>query len=91
MIEPTPNTAAVEPSNRQRVGRSGVAANTTKRMKSINRFSADHDWSRWFTYKLIREGHLKVVQVFGRKRITEADEQAFDDAVASGLLVSIRK
>lgn len=60
------------------------------RMKSINRFSQDHDWSRWFTYKLIREGHLKVVQVFGRKRITEAAERAFDEAVERGLLSTNR-
>lgn len=57
-----------------------------RRMKSIDRFSQDHDWSKWFTYKLIRQGHLKVVQVFGRKRITEGAERAFDEAVERGLL-----
>ena len=84
---PTCQEPGPDAGNPSRPARSRAARDQSpQRMKSINRFSADHDWSRWFSYRLIREGHLRTVQVLGRKRITAQAEAAFDEAVANGLL-----
>jgi hypothetical protein len=53
------------------------------RGKSINTFSADHDWSRWKTYQLIRDGKLRAVRCGGRLTILSADEEAFEGSLPS--------
>ena len=53
------------------------------RGKNINTFSADHDWSRWKTYQLIRDGKLRAVRCGGRLTILAADEAAFEASLPS--------
>jgi hypothetical protein len=59
--------------------------------RTINRYSADNDWSRWKTYALIRDGKLKAERIGGRLYITAESAKAFDDAANSGMLANAGK
>jgi hypothetical protein len=56
--------------------------------RTINRYSADNDWSRWKTYALIREGKLKAERIGGRLYISDEAAKAFDTAAANGELAN---
>jgi hypothetical protein len=51
--------------------------NSASRSQSVREFSKAHGWSVWLTYKLAREGRLRISKVGRRSIITREDEAAF--------------
>jgi len=47
------------------------------RSRSVKEFSKAHGWSVWLTYRLARDGKLRIRKVRRRSIITPEDEAAF--------------
>lgn len=52
-----------------------------RRSRSVLEFSRAHGWSVWFTYKLAREGKLRIRKAGRRSIITSEDETACINAL----------
>jgi hypothetical protein len=53
----------------------------SSRARSVLAFSKAHGWSVWFTYKLAREGKLRIRKAGRRSIITSEDETACINAL----------